>query len=287
MRWTLCLFLTACATPAAQTAPAQQTTDIPPHTQALMDAYKNVEAQRAMRQAAPVPSCPGEDTPLQLREKYLRAMGGCVDGLGPWDPGLDLGSRAQWPALHAALDAQQGVDRCIRHARTFFDLPDGVSLRVEVSAEGAITSVRGEGEQSADVACCVRGALQHVRLPAPGRPLALALTSAYDAPTQKPGHVGGLRKDGIKAVITEHEHELPSCFEPALREGLSHGGSLTVRFVIAPGGEVARARIQSDEVGSPSAACCLVQKVRGWTFPKPEGDGPVVVTYPFVLQLGR
>jgi len=31
---------------------------------------------------------------------------------------------------------------------------------------------------------------------------------------------------------------------------------------------------------------CIAQAVKRWQFPKPEGGGSVIVTYPFVLEPG-
>ncbi|MET0285950.1 MAG: AgmX/PglI C-terminal domain-containing protein [Polyangiales bacterium] len=283
MRWTWCLFLFACAKPPVQAAPAQSSEDIPPHTQALMDAYKNMEAERAMRRAAPAPTCPG-DTPAERRERYLRSVGGCVEAPDPIDVGLDVGPRAQWPALYAALDAKQGVDRCFNHASAYLGVTGALQLRVELASDGEIKAVHAPGENGPDVACCARRALQGVKLPAPGRPLAVQLSSDDPTPAAPPGQLIGLRKEDIKAVISSHESELPSCFEPAIRAGLNHGGRVTVKFVIAPDGEVARADVESDELGATGAACCLVSKVRSWKFPKPKGEGIVIVSYPFALQ---
>jgi hypothetical protein len=43
----------------------------------------------------------------------------------------------------------------------------------------------------------------------------------------------------------------------------------------------AESTLADAEVGN-----CIAKAMRDWKFPKPEGGGNVVVTYPFVLQPG-
>jgi hypothetical protein len=291
MRWSplslsLCL---ACAAPSAQTPPAQQAIDIPAHTQAMIDAYRNVQATRAASSPIAVAQCPSEASPLQRREAYLRAVDGCVEPSEPVTPPLDLAKRAQWPALYATLDAQlAGVERCIRTGYTYFDLQGALTTRLELAADGAVKAVRTERDDAStpDVACCVRRELRQLKLPAPGRPLAIERVDTFDAAALKDRYGGSLPSEDIRAVAAAHNMELRNCYDGAVRDGLSHGGSVTLRFVIAPTGEVSRATVLEDSIGSPTAACCFVEKVHGWRFPQPQRGGPVFVTYPFVVQLG-
>lgn len=284
------LLLLACQAPAAKPAP-QPTIDVPAHTQALIDAYRQREAMRAQQGGAPeAPACPGEASLLQQRERYLSAIGGCMEQVDPTDPSLDVASPAQWPALYAALDAPNAaVDACLRAAHTWFDLTGKMVTRVELAADGTLRALRTVHDDSTvpDLACCVRRALRGVRLPAPGRPIALELTHALDARTLHDRYAGELPREELRAALAEHSPELRACYDDAVERGLTHGGRVSVRFVIAPSGDVPRAAVVEDEVGAPSAACCLTEKVRSWKFRRPERDGPVWVTYPFDLQLGH
>jgi TonB family protein len=287
MRWIPLSLLLACATPAPHAPPPSTGIDVPIHTQALIDAYR----QRQAQQGAPATParCPSEDSPLQLREKYLQAIDGCVEQAEPHDPTLAVGSRVQWPALYAALDAQrEDVERCIREGYTWFDLWGTLTTRVELAADGTVGAVRTVRDDASTpaVACCVRRALRKVRLPAPGRPIALEHDSAFDAKSLHDRYGGSLAKDALRGVVAARSPELRTCYDAAVQEGLSHGGRVTLRFVIAPDGSVPRVAVVDDSVGSPRAACCVVEKLRGWQFPRPERAGALHVTYPFDLQLG-
>ncbi len=288
MRWLSLSVLLSCAAPAVP-SPAPRTMDVPAHTQAMIDAYRLSQAQRPQAPKQAAPRCPGEDSAVQLRQKYLQAVDGCVEEGDPLDPTLAVGTPMQWPALYAALNAHQdGVDRCIRQAHTWFDLTGVMVTRVELTAEGSIHALRTVRDDAAtpDVACCVRRELRRARLPAPGRPIALELETSFDPATLHERYSGTLGKEQLKAVMAAHERELNECYASAVQEGLHHEGRVTVRFVIGPGGDVSRASVVDDSVGSPSAACCFVQKLRTWQFPKPEKDGPVRVSYPFDIKLG-
>jgi metallo-beta-lactamase class B len=59
-----------------------------------------------------------------------------------------------------------------------------------------------------------------------------------------------------------------------------------VRFVIAPSGRVSSTELLSSSMVADkdhAVANCILLAMKGWEFPKPLGDGPVIVSYPFVL----
>jgi len=57
------------------------------------------------------------------------------------------------------------------------------------------------------------------------------------------------------------------------------------KCIIAPTGAVQTAIKASSTVGNPQLEGCIVNAVRRWNFPAPEGGGIVAVTYPFLLQI--
>ena len=44
--------------------------------------------------------------------------------------------------------------------------------------------------------------------------------------------------------------------------------------------------VQESTMKDPAVGSCIAQAVKRWTFPKPEGGGSVIVSYPFVLEPG-
>ena len=61
-------------------------------------------------------------------------------------------------------------------------------------------------------------------------------------------------------------------------------GRVMIQFTIAGTGQVIASMVQSSTLNSQPVEQCIAQAVRRWEFPKPQGGGIVVVTYPFVLK---
>lgn len=97
---------------------------------------------------------------------------------------------------------------------------------------------------------------------------------------------GGLPREVIRRVIRQHINEARYCYESVLVNQPDLTGRVTVRFVISPTGAVQTAQTQSETIQDPSVGRCLVNAVRRWRFPQPNGGGIVIVTYPFVFRPG-
>ncbi|MET0390052.1 MAG: AgmX/PglI C-terminal domain-containing protein [Polyangiales bacterium] len=110
-------------------------------------------------------------------------------------------------------------------------------------------------------------------------PYALSWTEPHpEAPS------GMLRKSAIRAVVQAHVEEVRTCFEDALPAFPKARGRLTARFGVNGEGKVEGFTIPSDTIGIEPLACCVEDRLRTWAFPKPEGGGPVIITYPFDLS---
>ncbi len=109
--------------------------------------------------------------------------------------------------------------------------------------------------------------------------------AAYFEPVQEEALVeGGLDKDQIAAVINRHIGEVIYCYEKGLQVQPGLSGRLAVRFVIGGNGIVSTAGIASNSLNDGQVENCIVNRLRGWKFPKPVGGVNVKVTYPFVLK---
>jgi TonB family protein len=97
---------------------------------------------------------------------------------------------------------------------------------------------------------------------------------------------GSLDKEIIRRIVRRHINEVRYCYEQALVTHPSLGGRLVVQFTIAPTGRVLASLLQSSTVGSPAVDGCVVQAIKRWEFPQPEGGGLVMVSYPFQLTPG-
>ncbi len=95
---------------------------------------------------------------------------------------------------------------------------------------------------------------------------------------------GSLSKEVIRRVVRRHINEVKFCYEQQLNARPDLSGRVTTRFVISPTGSVQSAMIGSSSLRNEAVESCIVQAVRRWTFPAPDGGGVVVVNYPFLLD---
>ena len=95
---------------------------------------------------------------------------------------------------------------------------------------------------------------------------------------------GSLDKELIRRVIRQHINEVKFCYEKQLRINNKLQGRVVVQFTIAGTGKVLASMVQSSTLGDPATEQCIAQAIRRWDFPKPQGGGIVVVSYPFVLK---
>ncbi|MDI7268116.1 MAG: AgmX/PglI C-terminal domain-containing protein, partial [Myxococcota bacterium] len=93
---------------------------------------------------------------------------------------------------------------------------------------------------------------------------------------------GGLSKEVIRRIVTQHRGRIRHCYEAALRTAPEIEGRVTVKFTIAPQGNVQAAEESGNTTGDSGLAQCIVNVVRRMNFP--QADGITGCTYPFLLQ---
>ncbi len=97
---------------------------------------------------------------------------------------------------------------------------------------------------------------------------------------------GALDKDIIRRIVRAHINEVRHCYNQGLVRDPNLKGRVAVQFTIGPTGKVPVAVVAQSSLKDSSVANCVAKAVKRWTFPKPQGGGNVVVTYPFVLEPG-
>lgn len=95
---------------------------------------------------------------------------------------------------------------------------------------------------------------------------------------------GGLDRDQVNAVVQRNFMQVRYCYEKGLQTKSSLSGRVSVHFIISPSGSVSLAKIDNTSLDSKQVESCIVQKLRGWKFPRPKGNVAVKVTYPFSLK---
>jgi TonB family protein len=95
---------------------------------------------------------------------------------------------------------------------------------------------------------------------------------------------GSLDKDLIRQVIREHLDEISYCQEREVRTSPNLYGTVAVKFIISPTGAVCASEVAQSTVDNAALELCVAARVRTWTFPKPTGEGSVMLTYPFSFE---
>ncbi len=97
---------------------------------------------------------------------------------------------------------------------------------------------------------------------------------------------GSLDKAVIRRVIRANMTAVVLCYESALVDDPTLEGRVTIRFIIGPDGAVDNALVHDSEVDAPRMEACVTRAIRQMRFPAPEGDGIVIVNYPFMFTDG-
>jgi hypothetical protein len=100
---------------------------------------------------------------------------------------------------------------------------------------------------------------------------------------EKARHVGILDKEVIRPIIRSHVPEVRACYNALLATHPDAAGKVMIKFGITASGSVATSCLVSSELHDQSVEGCIVDLPFSWTFPKPDGGGWVLVSYPFVF----
>jgi len=103
------------------------------------------------------------------------------------------------------------------------------------------------------------------------------------APSESGVVRGSLDKRVIRGVIHEQIGMIHQCLSTYGHPG--EGGRIAVRFIIRGDGNVTDASVDESTFDNPRLEKCVLAAPQYWRFPKPEGGGIVIVTYPFEMSL--
>lgn len=106
-------------------------------------------------------------------------------------------------------------------------------------------------------------------------------------PTLRPGTanvMGALPPEVIRRIVRSRFSALRFCYEKGLKVNPTLAGRLTVKFVISKEGEVVSAHDAGSTLSDVTTVSCMVAVFKALKFPKPQGGGIVVVSYPIVFD---
>lgn len=96
--------------------------------------------------------------------------------------------------------------------------------------------------------------------------------------------LGALDPEVIAAIIRRYLPQIQHCYEQQLVVKPKLRGKVVVSFLITGDGGVKAPKIAESSLQDDPTESCILQKVAGWSFPKPKGGGTVGVKYPFLLM---
>jgi len=97
--------------------------------------------------------------------------------------------------------------------------------------------------------------------------------------------VGALDREVIMKVIKRHQNEIKFCYEAELQKHPELAGKVAVAWTIDPKGLVADANVSESSMGNANVESCILERIRRWKFPEPEGGGVVAVTFPWIFKV--
>jgi hypothetical protein len=95
---------------------------------------------------------------------------------------------------------------------------------------------------------------------------------------------GELSREEISKVINQHLGEIQFCYEKELLRSPGLQGKVVFEWTIKQDGKVLVVKTKVGQLPSAPATNCMIDKIKTWQFPKPRGNGVVLVTYPFVFK---
>ncbi len=95
----------------------------------------------------------------------------------------------------------------------------------------------------------------------------------------------GYDRDLVLKVVRRHQNEIRFCYESELAQAPDLAGKVTVAWTIGATGAVESAQIAESGLSNERVEACIVQRVKRWTFPEPQGGQEVAITFPWVFQV--
>ena len=98
--------------------------------------------------------------------------------------------------------------------------------------------------------------------------------------------LGNLDRSEVDKVIKRHLSAIRHCYQKELPRNPDLGGKVVIKFVIGTDGNVSSASTKASSLANPTVEACINQRFMTFDFPKPRGNGIVLVSYPFFFAPG-
>ncbi len=95
---------------------------------------------------------------------------------------------------------------------------------------------------------------------------------------------GGLEREVIARYIKSQLGQIRYCYERQLSASPDLYGKVKVKFTIGAAGSVVAQAINATSLKNAMVEGCILRRIAGWRFPRPEGGTQVNVSYPFLFK---
>jgi len=104
-------------------------------------------------------------------------------------------------------------------------------------------------------------------------------------PKAPPSMEGKLDQAVIVQTVKAKMPEVNGCYDAAMKDNAEEiNGTVNVAMVISADGKITESKVKDTTTKAPKLDQCIVEKVKTWTFPKPNPAGEVAIIYPFVFE---
>ena len=97
------------------------------------------------------------------------------------------------------------------------------------------------------------------------------------------GVQGSIDREAVAKTVNAHLQEVRACYERALLREPGLAGKVVLEWNISTAGKVVSAKTKTSTLSNASVEGCILQNLKGWTFPPAKG-GVVIVSYPFLFN---
>ena len=206
------------------------------------------------------------------------ASAGVLGGLGKMDIKIDSKSSALAAVTNLdAIKSTGGKSGGFRVSALTGKVPGDVAMGRSGRANGTVDISTISGK---DIAGSALGGFGGTAKKGGGKVKGVVT----QVPTQNVGVQGSLDRAQIAAVVNKHIAEIRHCYEKNLINDPGLSGKIQEEWTINPDGTVGSVKTKYTSMKGGDVAGCIASRIRTWQFPRPKGNGYVIVNYPFMFD---
>lgn len=142
-----------------------------------------------------------------------------------------------------------------------------------------------EGSSNRELDGCIAEAFRGWEFPRPRGGVIMGVVYPFVfAPPKNLPTIGTLEPGQIEGILSAHKSEVRDCYQKALSTDSELAGVIKVELTVAPTGAVIGARVVDTTMKAMTVQECVTGAIKKWQFPKPQGGGNLVFSYPIIMK---